>query len=310
MSPHLSSPSSTVSPPAHRADRAASGPRRSGSRRTADPDASDRRRAWSTVPLGLGGSSSPSGDVGPAVDIEVWVRHVQLQRTGDPDVLAVLVDEYLGYATSIAHRLVRHGEPLEDIQQVALEALVSSLHRFDVDRGLPFPAFARPTISGAIKRHYRDRGWSIRTPRSVHDIAAPLRDAEERLTAELGRSPRRAEVAEAIGVPETAVRRADQAIHCRAATSLDQPGPDGGAPRGEVLGGVDPRLTNADERIDLRDAMTHLSDRDRALINLYYVDELSQREIGRRYGVSQMQISRWLSRCVGNLRTRVAEEVA
>ncbi len=282
-------------------------PRRSPHHQMADPDGDDVRRAWATVPSG---SDGRHGGEGPDIDIHVWVRHVQFQRTAAPDVLAALVEEYSTLATSLAHRLVRHGDPLEDIQQVALEALVSSLHRFDVERSLPFPAFARPTISGAIKRHYRDRGWSIRTPRSVHDIASPLRDAEERLTAELGRAPRRVEVAEALGVPEATVRRVDQAFHCRAAISLDQPGPDGGAPQLEALGASDPRMVTADERLDLRDAIGNLTERERTLLNLYYVDEMSQRKIGEHYGISQMQVSRWLSRCVGRLRGRVASGAA
>ncbi len=256
----------------------------------------DVRRAWATVPRGT--------------DVDVWILHVQYQRTRSRQLLAGLVEEYQTYATSIAHRLVRHGEPEEDIAQVAMEGLVSSLQRFDVDRGLPFPAFARPTISGAIKRHYRDRGWSIRTPRSVHDIAGSLRDTEERLTAEMGRSPQRAEVARAIGVDVTTVSRAQQAIRSRAATSLDQPGPDGGPPRAEMLGALDPDLTRADDHVALRGALAQLSERERAMLKHYYVEEMSQREIGACFGVSQMQISRLLTGTIARLRRTMGDDAA
>lgn len=253
------------------------------------------------------GISAADEDTTPGVRIEVWTLHVQLQRNGSPDALAALVEEYSSYAHSIARRLARHLDSAEDVEQVAMEALVSSLRRFDVDRGLPFPAFARPTITGAIKRHYRDRGWAIRTPRSVHDIAGPLRDAEDRLSAEHGRHPTRAEVADEVGLTEDAVRRADQAIGARDTTSLDRVGPTGAPSPIETLGRTDPHLARVEARIDLRNALDHLGDRDASLLALYYGDELSQREIGARLGISQMQVSRRLSRCVGRLRARVVE---
>ncbi|WCO68248.1 sigma-70 family RNA polymerase sigma factor [Iamia majanohamensis] len=271
-------------------------------RRSPAPSRRDLRLARATVPRE---ARRDDGTVLPGVDLDTWVLHAQLQRTGDDAVLAALVDEYQPYAASLAHHMARSGDPLEDIQQVALEALVASLRRFEVERALPFPAFARPTISGAIKRHYRDRGWSIRAPRSVHDLAGALRDAEERLTATHGRTPTRAEVAEAVGAPEDAVRRADAAIHDRATRSLDQAGPDGSPARVESLGGPDADVEAAADRMDLRDAVDHLSGRERDLLHLYYVEEMSQREIGGRYGVSQMQVSRWLASCTARLRSRV-----
>jgi RNA polymerase sigma-B factor len=277
--------------------------RRSSARRHCPPPAPcDVRLARATAPPE---ARRPDGTVLPGVDLEIWLLHAQLQRTGDDTVLAALVEEYQSHATSLAHHLVRQGDPLEDIQQVAMEALVASLRRFDVERRLPFPAFARPTISGAIKRHYRDRGWSVRAPRSVHDLAGALRDTEERLTAEQGGTPTRSEVADAIGVSEDAVRRADAAIHHRAATSLDQVGPDGGPSPADRLGTVDAGVDGTPDRLDLRDAIEHLSGRERDLLHLYYVEEMSQREIGGCYGVSQMQVSRWLASCTGRLRSRI-----
>src|SRR4029079_14250463 len=100
----------------------------------------------------------------------------------------------------LARRYMRHGEPLEDLVQVACEALVVALQRFDPERGIRFLAFATPTIAGALKRHYRDRGWSIRVPRQVHELVGPARDAADQLTASFGRSATVAEVANQVGV--------------------------------------------------------------------------------------------------------------
>ncbi len=262
----------------------------------------DRRRAQDTVPRG---ANAQDTDRAPGVDTDVWLLHVRYQRTGEAELLSALVEEYMPYATSIALRLVRRNEPLEDVRQVAMEALIRALQRFDVTRGLPFPAFARPTIEGAIKRHYRDRGWSIRTPRAVHEVAAPLREAQEQLSGALGRPPTTAEVAEALGLDESAVSAALQALRARTATSLDQVGPDGGPPRIDTVGELDRDLRGVEEHLALQDAMAHLDERERQIIGHYFYEEMSQRDIGALYGVSQMQVSRWISSILGRLRGRV-----
>ncbi|CAN5621129.1 MAG: sigma-70 family RNA polymerase sigma factor [Iamia sp.] len=266
------------------------------------PTASDRRRAHDTVPRG---TDAHDTDRAPGVDLEVWLLHVGYQRTGETELLRALVEEYAPYATSIALQLVRQNEPLEDVRQVAMEALVSALQRFDVERALPFPALARPTIVGAIKRHYRDRGWSIRTPRAVHELATPLRDAQDQLAVEHGRPPTTAELADALGVEEATVSAALQALRARTASSLDQVGPDGGPPRIETLGELDRDLRGVDEHLVLQDAMAQLDERERRIVGHYYYEEMSQREIGALYGVSQMQVSRWISSILARLRGRV-----
>jgi RNA polymerase sigma-B factor len=106
----------------------------------------------------------------PADRTDPRTLHLRLAADADPAVLAELVDHYRGYATALARRLHRRGLPLEDLEQVALEALVKALQRFDPGRGVPFPAYATPTVIGAIKRHYRDSGWMVRVPRGVHEL--------------------------------------------------------------------------------------------------------------------------------------------
>ncbi len=262
----------------------------------------DACRAWRTVPMGEG-PRDPHRT--PGVDIGVWTLHVRYRRTGAAADLTALVEEYTPLAMAIAHRLQRSGESREDLEQVALESLVASLQRFDPDRRRPFVAFATPTITGAIKRHYRDRGWALRAPRIVHDLAGPVRGARDELAAQLGRRATAAEVAEHLGIEESVVLQVDDASHARAATSLDRPLVPGGATLGDTLAHDDRDLALSSDRIALAAALESLSDRDRDLIALYYVEELPQRAIAERYGVSQMQVSRWLAGIVRRLRARM-----
>lgn len=266
-------------------------------------DAQDRRRAGETLPRG---ASRDDTDPAPAVDPAVWLLHVRYQRTRCPDLLAALVDEYSGYARALARRLLREGEPLEDLQQVAMENLVTCLQRFDCDRRTPFPGFATPTIIGGLKRHYRDHGWGLRVPRSVHDVAVPARAAADRLSGVLGRTPTMAEVAAEIGVSEEDLLLTESATEARRTLSLDKPQANGRAP--SEIPTDDEDLDRADARVALAAAMTTLSERDRTVLRLYFFDELAQAEIARRYGVSQMQISRWIRSSLERLRSRMSPD--
>jgi len=259
-------------------------------------------RAWRTVPMGTD-ANDPRRT--PGVDIDLWVLHVRFERTGSRADLAALVEEYTPYALAIARRLVRHGEPREDVDQVALESLVASLRRFDTGRSTPFAAFATPTISGAIKRHYRDRGWALRTSRQVHDMAGPVRAAHDRLAVDLGRRATPTEVAAELGVEAQLVATVEEGMAARTLASLDRPVVEDGTALIDTLGQVDRDLDLADVRLALAEALEVLDERDRDVLALYFVEELSQREIAARYGVSQMQVSRWLASIVGRLRARM-----
>ncbi len=238
------------------------------------------------------------------VDFDTWVLHVRYARTGDASVRARLVEEYRGYATALARRLHRDGEPLEDLVQVALEALLTALQRFEPERSIPFPAFATPTIVGSLKRHYRDLGWAVRVPRRIHEIAAPARNVADRLTLEFGRSPTVAEVASVLGVAEDTLLEAQEATYARSVSSLDAPAGEDGT-RMDLLGSVDPGIGRAENRLALAQALGELTERDRELLDLYFFDELTQSEIAGRYGVSQMQVSRWLTAAIRRLRSRM-----
>lgn len=257
----------------------------------------DLARARRSVP-------PPTANQNP-VDLDVWTLHVRYARSRDEAVRAELVDAYSGYAFSLARRLHRDGEPLDDLVQVAMEALLLAIERFDPERRLPFPAFATPTIVGSLKRHYRDLGWGMRVPRRIHEIAAPVRETSDRLTMELGRSPLVGEVAQALGLTEDQVLEAQEASYARSMASLDAPlGEDGS--RFDTIGSLDPELMNSENRMALGIALEDLSDRERELVQLYFVEELTQSEIGERIGVSQMQVSRWLAATLRRLKDRMA----
>ena len=291
-------PRPAVAGPPDRRDR----PRPRLRRSSPPPDPADLRRAWQTIPRG---SSRDDGGAQPAVDPDVWLLHVRYQRTGDEADLHALTDEYTGYALALARRLHREGEPLEDLRQVALEALVAALRRFDCDRGTPFPGFASPVVIGALKRHYRDHGWALRVPRSAHELAVPAREAADRLALHHGRPATVAEVAAELRISEEDLLLVQSATHARSTVSLDAPrGVDDAAPREVPVD--DDRILGAENHVALAEAMATLSERDRAVLGLYFYEELTQTQIAERYRVSQMQVSRWISSSVARLRARMA----
>ena len=242
-----------------------------------------------------------------SVEPDLWEAHVLYARTRDGRTKELLVDRYLPYARSLAMRSFRHREPLDDLQQVATEGLLVALDRFQPTRRRPFLAFANPTISGMLKHHYRDTGWSLRVPRWVHDLAQPIRRAREMLEQDLGHPPTDAEVADLLDVDEAQVRATRRAERARNASSFDAVvSPDDRAP-GPQLPVHDPLFDQVENWTALVQTVSILSAEDRELLWLYYVENLSQAKIAARRGVSQMQISRHLGGVVRRLRSHLAE---
>lgn len=258
----------------------------------------DTLRARRTVPAGVEAGRSPHA----GVSFDVWRLHVAYDRSGSPADLEALVAEYEPYALSLARRLRGRRDSADDLDQVAREALVVALQRFDVDRGLPFPALATPTILGALRRHHRDHGWGMRVPRRVHELAAPSRDASERLTASLGRQPRTDEVAASLGIAAHELDSMQQALTARDTASLDTTLDADTRSHHEAIGEIDRDLVRAEQHLALGQALTNLDERDREILRLYFFDELTQSRIAEHFGVSQMQISRWISRALARLR--------
>jgi len=273
-------------------------------RRTLDQvtEAVDVLQARRTVPRG---DDARDWSRRPGVPLEIWLLHVRYARSESAEDLGALVAEYEQYALSLSRRLRRDREPSDDLDQVARESLVVALQRFDCERGLPFPAFATPTILGALRRHYRDHGWSIRVPRRVHELAVPAREATDRLTTELGRSPSADEVAVEMGIETADLLATQQAAAARTPASLDSTPTVDGPSQHEVIGDDDRNLLIAEDQVVLSQAIEHLGDRDRDVIRLYFFDELTQSQIAERYGVSQMQVSRWIASIVKRLRSHM-----
>lgn len=237
-------------------------------------------------------------------DPDTWALHVRLARRHDPDDVRALAETYDGYACALAHQMGRGVEPPEDLEQVAREALIRALYRFDPDRCVPFQAFARPTIVGTLRRHYRDRGWLVHVPRSVHDLTVAVRITADRMRAQLGRYPSNTELASELGVSVGDVYTVDEGVIARNPTSLDAVPDTGGIPLTERVGAADPQLDLVEDFAAVSAALGELTATDRLLVQLYFLEELTQLEVGRRLGVSQMQVSRRLTQVLGQLRRR------
>lgn len=229
--------------------------------------------------------------------------------TRDPVVREELVERFMPLARRLASRYRGDREPLDDLQQVASLGLVKALDRFDPERGVAFSSYAVPTILGELKRHFRDRGWSVRVPRDLQERIAKVERAAARLPAKLGRVPTVNEIAEHLDLEPEAVLEAMQAGHAHHAMSLDaqQQTEDGeGIPLTERVGSEDPGYNTVEYGVAIEDAVKSLSERDRMVLHLRFVEDLTQTQIAERVGVSQMHVSRILRSALERLRAEAA----
>ncbi|HTT86067.1 MAG TPA: SigB/SigF/SigG family RNA polymerase sigma factor [Acidimicrobiales bacterium] len=232
---------------------------------------------------------------------ELREAFVAFARTRDPEVRARLVEAHLGLAGHLARRFAGRGEPHDDLVQVGSVALVKAVDRFDPDRGVEFSTFATRTILGELKRHFRDKGWFVRAPRRVQELYLQIGQVTSTLTQELGRSPTIRETAGAANASEDDVIEALEAGQAYRSGSLDAVGPEGEA-LGERLGEDDAGFRAAEDRAFLLPALAALPERERVIVHLRFVEGLTQSEIARRVGVSQMHVSRLLGRSIQSLR--------
>jgi RNA polymerase sigma-B factor len=243
--------------------------------------------------------------LGRATDPDTWLLHVRYARSRREDDRQRLVEHYHSHARTLARRFYRNWEPLDDLEQVALEGLLLALERFDPARGMPFLGFANPTIIGSLKRYYRDTGWAVRVPRRVHELSRPLRDAWEFLGQDLGRSPTASELADFLGLDLEVVADALSAESMRSTGSLDSATGDDSVRQESALGRYDNDLERVENRHALQQSLVLLTDADRELLRLYYEEGRTQSEIAALLGVSQMQVSRSLARVVRRLRSHL-----
>ncbi|MDB5065643.1 MAG: polymerase, sigma 28 subunit, Sig subfamily [Chloroflexi bacterium] len=214
----------------------------------------------------------------------------------DPAVRERLVDLNGDLVRFIARRFANRGEPLEDIEQVGFLGLIQAIERFDPSLLNEFSTFATPTIMGEIRRHFRDRSWSIRVPRRLQENYTRAMRAQEQLSQELGRQPSVAEIAGRLGLEPDEVLAALEVSPAQHTISLDasRPGRDEeeGSELGERLGQEDENLERVEMKAVLEQAMAHLSPRERQIMLLRFFEQLPQTEVAKRLGISQMHVSR------------------
>ena len=223
---------------------------------------------------------------------------------GDQEARTELVARFLPLARQLARRYQRAGEPLDDLNQVASLGLLKAIDRFDPTRETAFSSFAVPTILGELKRHFRDRGWSVRVPRDLQELAVRLEPVGEELARELGRQATPSEIAERTGATLEQVLEAREAAAAYRAISLDRPREDDdeGDGLGASFGVEDPGFGNAEDSATIERLMRVLSEREREVLRLRFAEDLTQAEIGARVGVSQMHVSRIIRQAINRLR--------
>lgn len=222
----------------------------------------------------------------------------------------VLVHKYLPLARGLAARYRHTHVPLEDLVQVASMGLVMAAGRFDVRRGTSFASYAVPTILGELRRHLRDHGWAARVPRGLQEDVMRVTSARNELSSRMGRSPTPAELAHEAGMDVESVLAAIEAGGAYEAESFDQTPSsedDPGRSLHSVLGSEELGYSLVEYGVSVRATMNDLSQQEREAVRLRFIDDLTQSEIARILGVSQMQVSRLLSRSLARLRDAAGE---
>lgn len=220
-----------------------------------------------------------------------------------------VVIDHIALATSIAHRYDHRGLEREDLEQVALLGLVQAVRRYRTGHGSGFLAFAMPTITGELKRHFRDHGWAVRPPRQLQEQSLEVRARSESLAQELGRDPTEEEVARSLGLEVEEVRNAQAVDAQYIARSMDAPlDRDDSVSLCDMLGESQTDLDRVETFETLRPLLRRLTPRDRLIVRLRFVDNLTQRQIGERIGVSQMQVSRLLADILRRLRQAIGAD--
>lgn len=217
-----------------------------------------------------------------------------------------LLENYLPLAEQMARRFRNRGEPLDDLVQVARLGLIKSVDGFDPDRGVDFSSYAIPTITGELKRHFRDKGWSVRVPRRLKDLRLDISQATLHLTQHLGRTPTVLDVAHHLEITESAVHEAMVSAQAYRATSLSTPvgsEPTGGdTTLGDTLGEHDEGMTWIEDRETLRPLLGRLAPRERTIIGMRFYENMTQSQIAAQVGISQMHVSRLLTRSLQQMR--------
>lgn len=234
-------------------------------------------------------------------------------RTRDPELRERLVNLHENLVRYLANKFASRGEPLDDLIQVGMIGLLNAIERFEPDRGLKFATYATPTIVGEIKRYFRDKAWSVSVPRRLKELSQSAERARQGLAAQTGRAPSIAEVAAKIGATEEETLEALELGTAYTTVSLDAPvsSPTDNADVSwaECLGANDGAIAALTAHADLRAAIDHLDERERAIVIGCFFNELSQAEVAKRLNISQMHVSRLQKRAIEHLREIMQQEV-
>ena len=224
-------------------------------------------------------------------------RRVQLREQ--------LVAAHLSLARNIARRFSHRGEPQDDLDQVATVGLIHAVDRFEPDRGSDFLSFAIPTITGEIRRHFRDHAWSMRVPRRLKDLHVTIGSAMSELSQRYGRAPTASELAEHLNLPREEILEGLEAAGAYRSSSLDSlldAAGSGGAALADVIGAADAELDRVEFRTTLAPLLQKLPERERTILKLRFFAGMTQSQIAQQIGLSQMHVSRLLSRTLIRLR--------
>lgn len=232
------------------------------------------------------------------------------KEKGDTEAREQLIVSHLNLVRFLASKFKNRGESLDDLIQVGTIGLIKAIDRFDPERGLEFTTYATPTIMGEIKRHFRDKGWSVRVPRRLQELSSKVTQATDDLTTQLQRSPSVEEIAERLGVSVDEVLEAMESSSAYSSVPLE-----GGSGDDEESPSVidhyateDADLAASDDRMILEDAIADFSPREQDVIRMRFVDGLTQVEIAERLGVSQVQVSRLLRRTLRRVQDKIDPE--
>ncbi|WP_301829480.1 RNA polymerase sigma factor SigF [uncultured Parolsenella sp.] len=232
------------------------------------------------------------------------------KEQGDEDARNELVMSHLNLVRFLASKFKNRGEPLDDLVQVGTIGLIKAIDRFDPERGLEFTTYATPTILGEIKRHFRDKGWSVRVPRRLQELSSKVNQATDELTKELQRTPSTEEVASKLGVTVEEVLEAMESSSAYSSVPLESGGSDDDDAPAVIdhYASVDQDLAASDDRMVIEDTIKEFSPREQEVIRMRFNDNLTQVEIAKRLGVSQVQVSRLLRRTLKKLQEKVDPE--
>ena len=236
------------------------------------------------------------------VDEEMDERELFARLPDDAAAREELTRRFLPLAEYLARRFAGRGESSDDLLQVASLGLLNAIDRFDLDRDVQFSTYAAVTIVGELKRHFRDKGWAVRVPRRLQEIGLRINAVLPELSQELGRSPTIEEIADRCDATAEEILEAMEASQAYSTSSLDAPVNEEGAAPIDVLGSEDPSMAVLDEWESVAPAVRSLPQRERTVLYLRFFRGLTQSEIAREVGVSQMHVSRILAQTLRQLR--------